>query len=890
MANFGVGGTGFYNTLEQVSVQLTGFSVSDPGTTPDEILEVTLAVKGGIAEPGLLSFALGANSLVSASLSPDGRLMSITGTQTDINNFFNGSDGSALWFTSTDDQVIPQVAGTTTAYALIEATTTVQASQLHGITTEFSINISPVNDPAFFYIAPANTGTGSVKEDVTLSTTVAFNVQDVDGGTDVGAPTVVLQGSYGTVTIDAGSMLADGKTWSGNWIYALSNSDTTVQALAEGQKLTDIFKLKAIDGTEQFFSVEINGTNDTPLLGGPGGFNTAEQTVISLHPESAAITGSSYIVTDDGAATDVMTLQIRVRDPGNGPNGFFEQGNLSASSGTTGVLIDPSSTNQLIKLSGTKAQITAFLNGDNGSQLDFTPIGDAVPLHVSGTPNGFAAVGFTLTDSLGAHSEMQVSINVSPVEDDLVNRTPAAFSVNEDAALKLSGLSVFDPDLVAGLVRVQLQTTNGTGTISASSSGGVTASILNPTNLILIGQLADINAYLADINTQPIFTPATDFNGTVNLRMTSTDLGLATVKLISTDNPVNIAPVNDAAIIGGVNAGSVTEDATLSTVVGTLTITDVDGTAQQSFSAGTTAGNYGSLALAANGEWTYSVNNALAAVQALNAGQTATDTIAVSSVDGTTSSVAISINGANELTVGTPGNDTLTGTSGNDIVNGLAGSDMLLGLAGNDALNGGAGADIMVGGIGADAIDTGSPNDNLSDRVRFFASNEFADTISNFDVTGNANQIDKIQFGAALNTALDDGNENDSFLFATGNGGLGAVNAVVGQANSNVEALLLTGANGEGVSTANLTSAAAVSSAINAEFNLVGPSFLGRPLWIAADGEDALLVVNDTNGNSFSVWQWVQAGGGETSANELTLIGLVNGNGTVGTNSFEFII
>ena len=52
---------------------------------------------------------------------------------------------------------------------------------------------------------------------------------------------------------------------------------------------------------------------------------------------------------------------------------------------------------------------------------------------------------------------------------------------------------------------------------------------------------------------------------------------------------------------------------------------------------------------------------------------------------------------------------------------------------------------------------------------------------------------------------------------------------------------------------ANLDSAAAVSTEFNAEFALT-----------AANGEATLLVINDTNANSAAVWQWIQAGGGET--------------------------
>ena len=219
--------------------------------------------------------------------------------------------------------------------------------------------------------------------------------------------------------------------------------------------------------------------------------------------------------------------------------------------------------------------------------------------------------------------------------------------------------------------------------------------------------------------------------------------------------------------------------------------------------------------------------------------------------------------------VGGSGNDTLTGTAGNNT---------LEGGAGNDTLNGGAGADILIGGIGPVTLDSGAANDNVQDIFRFSAANEVGDTVNNFDANNGAATDDRIEFTGALNTAWDDGNNNDAFLFSTGNGAAGTVTVTVGQGNGDVEALLLTGANNEGVTTANLGNAALVSAAFNAEFGIT-----------AVNGEDALLVVNDTNGNSFSLWQWVQAGGGETTAAELTLIGIFNANAAVAADNFDFV-
>ncbi len=240
-------------------------------------------------------------------------------------------------------------------------------------------------------------------------------------------------------------------------------------------------------------------------------------------------------------------------------------------------------------------------------------------------------------------------------------------------------------------------------------------------------------------------------------------------------------------------------------------------------------------------------------------------------------------NSGNDLLFGAAGADTLNGGQGADLLaggtgadslNGGDGNDVLVGGTGIDTLNGGTGADILIGGDGADAIYTGAADDSFVDLIQFSAASEYGDTISGFDVSGT---LDRIEFTGALNTLFDDGNNNDNFLFSTGNGSAGTVSVTVGQANGNAEALLLTGANSEGVTNANLTSAAAVAAAFNAEFNIT-----------AANGEDALLVINDTNANSASLWQWVQAGGGEISAAELTLIATVSANGTVVAGDFDF--
>ena len=78
---------------------------------------------------------------------------------------------------------------------------------------------------------------------------------------------------------------------------------------------------------------------------------------------------------------------------------------------------------------------------------------------------------------------------------------------------------------------------------------------------------------------------------------------------------------------------------------GELAITDADA-GEAFFNAATVSGAHGSLTIDADGAWTYEVDNDLPAVQDLGDGETLTDTVTVTSVDGTEQSIAITINGA----------------------------------------------------------------------------------------------------------------------------------------------------------------------------------------------------------------------------------------------------
>ncbi|WP_241693515.1 VCBS domain-containing protein, partial [Endozoicomonas acroporae] len=114
----------------------------------------------------------------------------------------------------------------------------------------------------------------------------------------------------------------------------------------------------------------------------------------------------------------------------------------------------------------------------------------------------------------------------------------------------------------------------------------------------------------------------------------------------SADNPDRVA--NNPAVIAGDDSATVTEDSSdVLSASGTLTISDSDAGEAQ-FTATTITGSYGDLMLDASGQWTYSADNSQSAIQQLGEGETLTETLTVTSADGTTHTLTITLNGSND--------------------------------------------------------------------------------------------------------------------------------------------------------------------------------------------------------------------------------------------------
>ncbi|MDJ0874285.1 MAG: DUF4347 domain-containing protein, partial [Desulfobacterales bacterium] len=114
---------------------------------------------------------------------------------------------------------------------------------------------------------------------------------------------------------------------------------------------------------------------------------------------------------------------------------------------------------------------------------------------------------------------------------------------------------------------------------------------------------------------------------------------------------ISLVPDNFGPAVGGDVTGTVTEDVGVVagniSDLGALTIADPDA-GESSFVAETITGTYGSLGIDVVGNWTYTADNSQAAIQAMNTGDSLTDLFLVTTADGTTQRITITINGIDE--------------------------------------------------------------------------------------------------------------------------------------------------------------------------------------------------------------------------------------------------
>ncbi|WP_257282546.1 VCBS domain-containing protein, partial [Endozoicomonas sp. ISHI1] len=366
-------------------------------------------------------------------------------------------------------------------------TETVTVRSLDGTTHDIVITINGTNDAAVI----TGTDTGSVTEDagINLSTSGSLSVSDGDSG-EASFTAETITGTYGSLTIDS----------SGNWSYSASNNHSAIQALGDGDSLTETVTVRSLDGTTHDIVITINGTNDAAVITGTD-------------------TGS---VTEDAGNTLMTSGSLSVTDGDSGEASFTAE----TITGTYGSLTIDGSGNWSYSASNSQSAIQALGDGDSLTET------------------------VTVRSLDGTTHDIVITINGT--NDAAVITGTDTGSVTEDAGINLStsgSLSVSDGD--SGEASFTAETITGTyGSLTIDGSGNWSYSASNSQSAIQA--LGD-----GDSLTETLTVRSLD--GTTH------------------NIVITINGTNDAAVITGTDTGSVTEDAGINlSTSGSLSVSDGD--------------------------------------------------------------------------------------------------------------------------------------------------------------------------------------------------------------------------------------------------------------------------------------------------------------------------
>ncbi|QWE03739.1 VCBS domain-containing protein [Polynucleobacter sp. JS-JIR-II-50] len=642
-----------------------------------------------------------------------------------------------------------------------------------------TITINGANDAAVI----SGTSTGSVTEAsgvsnaITGTPTATGTLTDTDIDNTANTFSAVSSattstGGYGTYTIDAG----------GHWSYTVSNSNATVQALNVGQTLTDTFTVATVDGTQKVVTITINGANDAAVVGGTStgsvtekggvsngisGTATATGTLTDTDVDNTANTftavGSattsisgygtytidsgghwSYTLDDTNAAVQALNVSQTLTDTFtvatadgtqqvvtitiNGANDAPVGSVITSLSASEGTAITPKVIPAFTDVDNTAGQLTYSATLSGGAALSTIGLSfNASTRTLSGTPTagsaGTQTIVVTGTDSgsLSATSSFTMTIVAAGTvmsSDDSASATEASGLLNAIAGTNPSG-NVLTNDTGPSLSVDKAAVGSSLGlTPTVVTSGGVTLTGAYGSLLVAADGSYTYSVDNANSTVQALNAGSSPLTDAFTYEALGNTGHVSTATLTITINGAN-----DAAVVSGATTGSVTEKSGVSngtagtaTATGTLTDTDVDNTANTFAavaSATASSGGYGTYTIDASGHWSYTLDDTNAAVQALNVGQTLTDTFTVATADGTQQVVTITINGANDAAV-ISGTSTGSVTEASGVSNAITGTPTATGTLTDTDIDNTANtfsavssATTSTGGYGTYTIDAG---------------------------------------------------------------------------------------------------------------------------------------------------------------------------------------
>ena len=529
-----------------------------------------------------------------------------------------------------------------------------------------------------------------VYEDGEELTGVTFSVSDLDQGQGALDGTE-FSGTYGKISQNA----------DGSWTYDLDNDNRTVQRLSENEELTDYVKVYSDDGTMTKVAVTIIGSNDVPTMSGNGRV---------IYEEADTVVSGRVAVRDTDQGENL--IQFTPNDEGvqtfesqygtftlldNKGNWTFEVNNAAVQ------FLGAASTNAPEGLSSLTDSITVTsLDGSATHEISVTIRGEndaAAITHTSvreAIADGTTATGtFSVTDidrgeeyikdmtftgkygsltvdndsdtweytlnpnkadikALGEGDRTtdtvtvvsldgtthQIEVNIVGVNDEARIWGTSSASVKEDRNVDEFGnlntggtLKIHDVDTDESSF-IDQDYFNGLGTLDMNADGTWTYSVANDL----------LDSLPAGYRTSETFTIYSFDNTehTITINFTGTNDG-AVITPSTTTVTVNAVESNDPSVTEIIGSGKLD--------VADVDVHPVDGS-EAFFQAmqgenGVTK-KYGTFEIDALGNWTYTVDNTLTAVQRLGENDQLFETFTVKSIDGTSYNVKVYIDGTND--------------------------------------------------------------------------------------------------------------------------------------------------------------------------------------------------------------------------------------------------
>ena len=478
-----------------------------------------------------------------------------------------------------------------------------------------------------------------------------------------------LQGQYGTLSIDE----------NGHWQYLVDNKQSTIQALTDKTSLSEAFTVHTTDGTPQTIKMTIGGQDDNALISGGDAGTTTEERVLS------AFGKLDVIDSDAGEAhfsdTDIVSKLGTLHLSDNGA-WTYDLDNNNPIVQALGKGASVTDTISIQSADGSPHQITITVNGTNDipvighinskavdegqppitGQITSTDIdhGDTVTYSTPLSHSGFVLHpdgSYTLDPSDKSFGHLAVGEHETLVIPIIATDNNGGNSVSQNLIIQVNGTNNIP---VIGLI-----SSNTVNEGQPPITGQITSTDIDHGDTVTYSTplshsgfvLHPDGGYTLDPSDKSFDHLAVGEHETLVIPIIATDNNGG--NSVSQNLIIRINGTNDGAVISGVSTAKVTED--LHTLAsGKLIVTDVD-TGEAHFSNTDVAGALGILHITDNGSWTYNLDNKNPVVQALTQGETATDTITVQSVDGTTHQIAIIVNGSTDRAV-------IGGTDTGDVV------------------------------------------------------------------------------------------------------------------------------------------------------------------------------------------------------------------------------